>query len=187
MILVASLGSPAGSSQTFFWHPSPAALFLLEDTTMTLSELLVPEGVALDVSVRTKEDAIQTAVDLLAGAGIVAQKGQVVRALVERERIMSTGIGNGIAIPHSQSSAVQRLALGILRPRDGIDFEALDGKPVRLILTIVGPEERGGFIRVLARVSRLLQDGSLQKKLLKARSPEDVISAIGHEEEKLRS
>jgi mannitol/fructose-specific phosphotransferase system IIA component (Ntr-type) len=100
---------------------------------------------------------------------------------------MSTGIGNGIAIPHSQSQAVKKLALGILRPVDGIDFEALDGKPVRLVLTIVGPEERGGFIRVLARVSRLLQDGNLQKKILKARSPQDVLSAISQEEEKLRS
>ncbi|MBU1698975.1 MAG: PTS sugar transporter subunit IIA [Candidatus Eisenbacteria bacterium] len=154
---------------------------------MVLSELLSSESIALDVAVSTKEEAIQIAVDYMVGAGVVTHKSQVIRALIERERIMSTGIGNGIAIPHSQSQAVKKLALGILRPVTGIDFDALDGKPVRLVLTIVGPEERGGFIRVLARVSRLLQDGHLQKKILKAKTPQEVLSAISQEEEKLRS
>ena len=154
---------------------------------MTLSELLVPEGVVLDPPVRSKEEAIQTAVKALADAGVVAHKQQVVRALLDRERIMSTGIGSGIAIPHAQSSAVKRLAVSIMRMSDGIDFDALDGKPVRLVLTIVGPEERGGFIRILARVSRLLQNGGFQKKLLKAASPEDVVGVISQEEGRLRS
>jgi PTS system fructose-specific IIC component len=154
---------------------------------MTLSDLLTNESVALDLDLSKKEEAIEAAVDRFVAAGIVSHKSQVVRALVERERIMSTGIGDGIAIPHAQSPAVQKLSLGILRPREGIDFDALDGKPVRLILTIIGPEERGGFIRVLARVSRLLQDGNLKKKLLKAKSAEEVLSAFAQEEEKLRS
>jgi fructose-specific phosphotransferase system IIA component len=153
---------------------------------MNLTELVVPETVVLDRPLASKEEAITVAVDILAEAGFVERKQQVVRALLERERIMSTGIGNGIAIPHAQSQGVKRLALAILRSKEGVDFDALDGKPVRLILVIVGPEERGGFIRVLARVSRLLQDGHLQKRILKARTPEEVVTAIAEEETKLR-
>lgn len=154
---------------------------------MTLSELLVPESVSLDLPVGSKDTAIETAVGLFQDAGVVTERSAVVRALLDRERIMSTGIGNGIAIPHAQSPAVTRLCLGVVRPQEGIDFDALDGKPVRLILVIVGPEERGGFIRLLARVSRLLQEGNLQKRLLKAKTPDDVLRAFAQEEDKLRS
>lgn len=154
---------------------------------MMLSDLLVPATVTLDLAVTKKSEAIEAAVARFADAGLITDKTPVVSALIERERIMSTGIGNGIAIPHAQSSAVKKLSLGIVRPKEGIDFEALDGKPVRIILIIIGPEERGGFIRLLARVSRLLQEGNLQKKLLKARDPEDVVSALRHEEDRLRS
>jgi PTS system fructose-specific IIC component len=154
---------------------------------MTLSELLVPESVTLDLPVGNKSAAIEAAVGRFEAAGVVTEKSAVVRALMEREGIMSTGIGNGIAIPHAQSPAVKKLSLGIVRPQDGIDFESLDGKPVRLILVIVGPEERGGFIRLLARVSRLLQVGNLQKKLLKAKTSDDVLNAFTQEEGKLRS
>ena len=100
---------------------------------------------------------------------------------------MSTGIGGGVAIPHAQNSAVKSLSVSLARPRTGIDFESLDEKPVQLVFMIVGPEERGGFIRILARISRLLYAGDLQTRLLEARTAADVIQIVGEEEERLRA
>ncbi len=91
-----------------------------------------------------------------------------------------------MAIPHAQCPGVRELAVSFVRIRDDLPFESLDGKPVRLVFVIVGPEERGGFIRILARISRLLYTGDLQQGLLSAPSPEEVIKIIRQEEEKLR-
>jgi mannitol/fructose-specific phosphotransferase system IIA component (Ntr-type) len=99
---------------------------------------------------------------------------------------MSTGIGGGVAIPHAQTSGARALAVSFVRVSEDLPFDALDAKPVRLVFMIVGPEERGGFIRILARISRLLYAGDLQQGLLAAETPEEVVSIIRQEEEKLR-
>jgi PTS system fructose-specific IIC component len=98
---------------------------------------------------------------------------------------MSTGIGGGIAIPHAQSKGVVKLSVAIARTAEPVDFSALDGKPVALFFMIVGPEERGWYIRVLSRISRLLYTGDLQKSLLAARTPAEALEAIQKEEAKL--
>ena len=92
-----------------------------------------------------------------------------------------------MAIPHAQSPSVKSLSVALARTASGLAFDSLDEKPVRLVFLIVGPEERGGFIRILARISRLLYSGDLQKRLLEAESPAEVIEIIGEEEERLRA
>jgi fructose-specific phosphotransferase system IIA component len=153
---------------------------------MSLSQLLRASAIRLDLSVTSKEDLIRQMVGLLEGEGILTDKEGAIQALLERERVMSTGIGGGVAIPHAQSPGVRELAVSLVRVRDELPFDALDGKPVRLVFMIVGPEERGGFIRVLARISRLLYTGDLQRELLAADEPEQVVETIRREEEKLR-
>lgn len=153
---------------------------------MSLKELLRKDCILLDLPVEEKSDLIRRLVSHLGKAGVVQDEESVLRALLERERVMSTGIGGGVAIPHAQSAAVSSLAVSLARPVQGIDFQSLDEKPVRLIFMIVGPEERGGFIRILARISRLLYSGDLQARLLEAKTADEVIQIIGHEEDKLR-
>jgi mannitol/fructose-specific phosphotransferase system IIA component (Ntr-type) len=153
---------------------------------MTLSNLMRPGAIRLDLGVANKEELIRRMVELFDTEGLLTDRDAVAQALLERERVMSTGIGGGVAIPHAQSPGVRELAVSFVRIREDLPFDALDGKPVRLVFMIVGPEERGGFIRVLARISRLLYTGDLQKELLAAEEPEQVIETIRREEEKLR-
>lgn len=153
---------------------------------MSLTELIQSNCIQLDVAAEDKSALIRRMVDRLAQSEIVTDPDAVLRALLERERVMSTGIGGGVAIPHAQSPAVARLAVSLARPATEIPFESLDEKPVRLVFMIVGPEERGGFIRILARISRLLYTGDLQKRLLLAKTPDEVQRIIAEEEEKLR-
>lgn len=153
---------------------------------MNLKELLRNDCIRLDVPTKEKDALIRIMVSDLEKAGLVSDAAEVTRALLDRERVMSTGIGGGVAIPHAQSPAVQSLAVCLARPAEGIPFDSLDEKPVRLVFMIVGPEERGGFIRILARISRLLYSGELQNRLLAAESPEAVIRIIEQEEGKLR-
>lgn len=153
---------------------------------MSLSDLIHKDCIQLDLPAVAKDEVIRRMVDRLVETGIVADPAPVLAALLDREKVMSTGIGGGVAIPHAQSSAVNVLAVALARPASEVRFESLDEKPVRLVFMIVGPEERGGFIRILARISRLLYTGDLQKRLLAATTPEEVRAIIAEEEEKLR-
>lgn len=154
--------------------------------SMSLGELIQEDCVLLDIPDAEKGALIRSMVDALVRAGRVSDPGPVVHALLERERVMSTGIGGGVAIPHAQCPSVPALAVVLARPSLGVDFDSLDEKPVRLVFMIVGPEERGGFIRVLARISRLLYSGDLQGRLLEAKTPGDIRRIVCEEEERLR-
>jgi len=153
---------------------------------MSLAQLLRPSLIRLDLPAKSKDDLIRQAVSILEAEGLLGSSEAVTAALLEREKVMSTGIGGGVAIPHAQCPGAQELAVCFVRVSEDLAFDSLDGKPVRLVFVIVGPEERGGFIRILARISRLLYTGDLQKALLAAQSPEEIVGIIREEEEKLR-
>jgi len=154
---------------------------------MQLADLLKPECVLLDTPPVTKEEMIRSMVDRLAEQSFVDSVAPVVRALLERERVMSTGIGGGVALPHAQSPAVKEFAVAFARPREPIDFEALDGEPVDIIFMLVGPGDRTGLMRVLTRVSRLLYSGDLHKKALKVKSAEEFVRLVATEEAKIKA
>jgi mannitol/fructose-specific phosphotransferase system IIA component (Ntr-type) len=111
----------------------------------------------------------------------------VVGDILERERLMSTGVGSGVAIPHAQSGGAEQLAMAFGRTAVDVDFKSLDSKPVGLFFLIVAPEGMGGFVRILARISRLLYSGELQTSLCEAKTPAEVIDIIDTEEERLRA
>ncbi len=154
--------------------------------SLRLTDIIDEKCVALDFPAQTKEELLSLTIDLFDRAGLTSDPEEALRAIVKREEVMSTGIGGGIAIPHAQSSGVKQLTVGLVRPERPVDFEAIDGHPVNLVFFILGPEERGGFVRVLARISRLLYDGELQSRLLTVRTSKDAIQAIAREEEKFR-
>jgi fructose-specific phosphotransferase system IIA component len=152
---------------------------------MNVLDILEESCVALDLEVGDKTHVVSSLVDLLEAAGVVSDKDEVVQKVLEREKLMSTGIGGGVAIPHAQCRGAEKLAIALARTKDGVDFDALDGKPVRLFFLIIGPEERGGYVRILARISRLLYTGDLQKSLYRAETPRQAIETLRREESRL--
>jgi mannitol/fructose-specific phosphotransferase system IIA component (Ntr-type) len=152
---------------------------------MSVLEILDENCVALDLEIGDKAELVSSLVDLLERAGVVTDREEVVRRVLERENLMSTGIGGGVAIPHAQCRGANRLAIALARTKDGVEFDALDGKPVRLFFLIVGPEETGGYVRILARISRLLYTGDLQKSLYRAETPSEAVETLRNEEKRL--
>ncbi len=152
---------------------------------MGLANLLKPEFILIDCPSLSKDEMIRSLVEPMAEDGIVASCSGALRALYDRERVMSTGVGGGVALPHAQCSSVNEFAVALGRPEKPIEFQALDGEPVSLIFLALGPEVRTGLMRVLTRISRLLYTSDLQKNLIKATTAEDMIQLIDNEEGKL--
>src|SRR5262245_46033768 len=148
---------------------------------MRLSEILTTERIFVDrdgSSIREKGDAMRFLGQLLAPAlGIDPQI--VERLLTERERLQSTGIGDGVAIPHTsvESAAGQAGAL-LLCPR-GVSFEAIDGREVNIVFGVVGPKRATGeHLKTLARISRLLRDAGTRTRLVSSESPAQAYALI---------
>jgi PTS system fructose-specific IIC component len=158
----------------------------MPSAVMNLLDLLAEENIALDLTTTDKTGVIEALVARLASSGQVSDAKTVVEDILERERLMSTGVGSGVAIPHAQSRGALKLAMAFGRTREEIDFKSLDSKPVGLFFLIVAPDGPGGFVRILARISRLLYSGELQQSLRRARTPAEVMSIIAAEEARLR-
>lgn len=152
---------------------------------IVLSEILDQSCIRLDMPESDKEQIIQAMVQSLADSGVVSDVRQMTTDIHKREAQMSTGIGGGIAIPHARSTGAGRLALALGRPARPVDFEALDERPVQLVFMVVGPADGEGFIRVLARISRLQYSGNLQRHLLRARTPNEVKEILRFEESRI--
>lgn len=154
---------------------------------MRLTELVREDCVQLGLSGETKIQVMESMVARLQETGLVSNADSVLESLLARERVMSTGIGGGVAIPHAQTDCALGLSVSFARLARPIDFEALDDKPVEFVFLVVGPEERSGFIRILARISRLLHGGELQGCLREVQTPGEALAAIAEEEAGLLS
>ncbi|MFQ6092231.1 MAG: PTS sugar transporter subunit IIA [bacterium] len=151
---------------------------------MRLTDIIYEQCIKIPLQKRSKRGLIKEMVDLLADAGKIADKDKVLEAVLERERLMSTGVGNGVAIPHGKSDGVDRLVAAFGKTAQDVDFQSLDHKPVRLIFLLVGPEENPGLhIKALSRISRLTSHEKFRQKLLNASSPADVMRIITEGEE----
>jgi len=111
-------------------------------------------------------------------------RDRLMAVLLERERLGSTGIGDGIAIPHGKMRDLDQLVLSFGRSSQGVDFESMDGKPVHLFFLLVAPENCAGIhLRALAKIARLLKNGTVRKKLGNVQGREEVYSVIQLEDE----
>lgn len=150
---------------------------------MLLSELLTPDRVKIPLASTRKDDLLRELVDIVGRAAPVRDPEAVLRAVREREEVLSTGIGNGVAIPHGKSPAVPDLILAAGVTDEGVDFEALDGQPVRLFFLLVGPESAAGqHVKALSRISRLLRRDSFRTRLMAAQSSGEFLSIISEAE-----
>ena len=152
---------------------------------MRISELLQKESIALCRKPQDKADAIGQMVELLAKSGSLEDKKKFKQAILERERLSTTGIGEGIAIPHGKSSAVKRAALAAMVVPQGVDFASADGAPVHLLFMIAVPEEGAELhLEVLERLAAMLMDEDFRKRLTAAKDAAEFLHILSIEEEK---
>ena len=149
----------------------------------TLLDILKPSAIIVGLEGDTKDAIIEELVDRLDVGTAISDRDKVLQAVLEREKIMSTGIGDGIAIPHGKSDAVLELTAALGIHKRGVDFEALDGEPAFVFFLLVSPANVSGpHIKALARISRLLKNDDFKKKLISAATPEEIISIVEAEE-----
>lgn len=152
---------------------------------MRISELLQKESIALGRKPQDKADAIGQMVELLAKSGSLEDKKKFKQVILERERLSTTGIGEGIAIPHGKSSAVKRAALAAMVVPQGVDFASADGAPVHLLFMIAVPEEGAELhLEVLERLAAMLMDEDFRKRLTAAKDAAEFLHILSIEEEK---
>jgi PTS system nitrogen regulatory IIA component len=152
---------------------------------MILSQLLNPEAVSVQLQSSSKKEVIVELVELLEKAHAVQSGGEILDRVLKREAMMSTGIGNGIAIPHGKARVVDRLIAACGVSRSGIDFDAVDKQPATLFILLVSPENVGGpHVKVLANISRLLKEEKVRESLKSAESPQAFLQQLRDAEAK---
>ncbi|MDR0993245.1 MAG: PTS sugar transporter subunit IIA [Verrucomicrobiota bacterium] len=146
---------------------------------MNSKKPLTVETISLDLKGATKEEILSEMVDLLMASGHIRDREAVLRAITDRERRMSTGMQNGIAIPHGKTDNVDCLVAALGIKHEGIDFGALDGQPSTIFVMTVSPDSRTGpHIQFLAEVSRPLNDANVRAKILSATTREEVLQLV---------
>ncbi|MDP9348942.1 MAG: PTS sugar transporter subunit IIA [Gemmatimonadota bacterium] len=151
---------------------------------MLLSELLPPERIRIPLHATSKDELLEELVAILRDTGEVEDPARILHAVREREEVLSTGIGNGVAIPHGKASELGRLTMAAGVSRDRVDFDALDGKPVRLFFLLVGPESASGqHVKALSRISRLVRSDGFRERLCSATSAEEFHAILAEAEQ----
>ena len=152
---------------------------------MKIRDVLHKEAIIIDLKALDKKGVLEELVEPVARiAGV--KHDYLVRVLMERERLGSTGIGEGIGIPHGKLKDLDSLILGFGLSRKGVDFEAMDGQPTHIFFLLVTPENSTGLhLKLLAQISRILKNEYFKQKLLNASDIDEIYSIIKEEEEEL--
>jgi fructose-specific phosphotransferase system IIA component len=151
----------------------------------SVAELLDAQTIKLELEGRKKSDVLQEMVELLHRAGTIQDPQAALAGLIAREKLTSTGIGQGIAIPHLLSDQARETVMAFGRKREGLRFDSVDGQPVTLIFLMIGPKHQEyAHLRLLSRLSRLLHDESFRLALMKAESAEEILRIVIREEQK---
>ncbi len=146
---------------------------------MRLTDILSEARVTTQLAATTKEGALFALAQLFTRDDTVLDARSVYEVLSERERLASTGIGSGVAIPHGRIGVLDTLRAAVAVSPSGIPFDAIDGAPVRIVVGVLAPQHHtGDHLRVLARVSRLLRSREVRESLLLAQGPHDAYEII---------
>lgn len=146
---------------------------------MKLSDVLTKERIIINLNGKDKYDVLEKMVQMARASEKVTNETDLLKKVTEREKIKSTGIGGGIGIPHAQTSGVRDIIafLGISEP--GIEFNAIDGKPVHLIFLIATNERTDSkYLGLLSRIARLFIDEPFKQRIMKSTSPEEIMTLI---------
>lgn len=152
---------------------------------MKISEILDKRAIKIGISSITKEDTLKELVDVLAKVEDIGDPKGIIKALIDRENLGSTGIGQGIAIPHGKTDKVKKLTAVLGISKNGVNFDALDGEPVYIFVLLVAPKATAGpHLKALAQISRLLRDTYFCELLRKCKTEDEVFNTIKTEEDK---
>ena len=152
---------------------------------MKILDILRKEFIIDRLKSKDKNGVLKELAEVLVENGKVKDLKKVVETLQERERLGSTGIGDGVAIPHGKVKGFTRIVAAFGRSLDGIDFDSIDGKPVHLFFLLLAPEKSAGdHLKALARIARLMNDKSFRDELMAAKDGEEIYNIIAKEEEK---
>lgn len=150
---------------------------------MRIEEFLRPEAVVMNLAAQNKPDVLRELSATLARANPTISADKVGEALTAREKIYSTGIGEGVAIPHGKLTGLPALSASFGVARAGIDFDSIDKKPTYLFFALVSPENSAGLhLKALARISRLFKNGSFREAIMNAGSSEAIYTLITQED-----
>ena len=151
---------------------------------MKLVDILSPDAICVELVAQTKPDALKELCALLGRAGKLPDVPAMVKTLEEREALGSTGIGQGVAIPHGKSTAIKEQAAALGISKRGVEFDALDGEPVHIVFLLVAPADAAGnHLKALAKVSRLLKDKFFRQALRDAKTSAELLTIIREEDE----
>jgi len=153
---------------------------------MKLMEILETDAVILDLTEGDKRAVLAEMSAGIAKAEPRIDAAQLLEILLEREKLQSTGIGDGVAIPHGKLAGLDRLVASFARSTGGVDFESIDGEPTHHIFLLVVPEHSGGkYLKALARISRFFRDPLFRQRLSESRSLDELIGTIRDADSKL--
>ena len=150
---------------------------------MKIIDILVKDALILNLGVSTKRDVLAEMAAALAKVEPQIEADRLLEVLLEREALQSTGIGEGVAIPHGKMVGLDRLVASFARSTEGVEFDSIDGQPTYHFFLLVVPEHSGGqYLKALARISRFFRDVTFRQRLTDAESLEEVIRAIEEED-----
>lgn len=150
-----------------------------KNSEISIGNFLKEKYIDLDLKGNTKSEIINELVELVSGSGKLKDKKAFLSAILKRETLGSTGIGNGVAIPHGKSKKVRDFILAFGRKNGGIDFGALDGEKTYIFFMLVSPEENvGGHLKLLSEISRTVKDKFIVDKLKAALNKKDILKVI---------
>lgn len=146
----------------------------------SMSDYITPTSISLDLAARTRNEAIDQLVDMLVAAGAISDRAVFAADVLAREALSTTGMGEGIAIPHGKSSGVSRSAVAVAKSKDGVDWGSPDGRPATLLFLIAVPAENVGneHLAILARLARALVRAPFRERLNAAETAEDALNVL---------
>lgn len=151
---------------------------------MKISDILSPDVVEVNLDAKDKQDSLNKIIALAAKSGKIIDIDKVSRTINEREKLVSTGVGKGFAIPHGKTDAINDIIAAFVITKDPIDFDSIDGEPVRFIFLLVGKETLlNTHIKLLSRISRLMNKDEFRAKLLEAETKAEVLKIFKDEEQ----
>jgi len=152
---------------------------------MKLKDILSEDAIKIPLEGREKRKIIEELVEMLARTRRIKDQGEVLKAVLDREAVMSTGVGDQVAIPHGKAEAAPEIVAALGITRQAVDFQSIDEKPVRIVWLLVGPpNQTGPHLKALSRISRLMHKSDFRERLLSSRTVNEALDAITREEEK---
>jgi PTS system nitrogen regulatory IIA component len=153
---------------------------------MKILDILDRKMIVPQLTSQTKEGVLRELVHALAKVEKQVNEDRVIEILLEREGLGSTGIGEGVAIPHGKSKEVKKILASFGRSLRGMDFQSLDGKPTHLFFLLIAPENSAGMhLKALAQISRLMKDLAFRQRLLEAQTADEIYTIFSEGDEKL--